>query len=110
MTSISEGLPMSILEAMGQARPVVATGVGGVPDVIRGCGAVCSPGDDHALAMAVVMLLRNPDLALRLGRAATGGWGASSTNRRASTATASCCSPCLAGGPAERTAEIGLAA
>jgi glycosyltransferase involved in cell wall biosynthesis len=67
MTSISEGLPMSILEAMGQGRPVVATGVGGVPDVVRGCGAVCAPGDDHALTMAVVLLLRNPDLAARLG-------------------------------------------
>lgn len=68
MTSISEGLPLSVLEAMGQARPVVATGVGGVPEVIRGCGAVCPPGDDDALAMAVVVLLRNPDLAWRLGK------------------------------------------
>jgi glycosyltransferase involved in cell wall biosynthesis len=68
MTSISEGLPMSILEAMGQGRPVVSTGVGGVPDVVRGCGVVCAPGDDHGLAMAVVMLLRNPDLAWRLGQ------------------------------------------
>ena len=68
MTSISEGLPMSVLEAMSQGRPVVSTGVGGVPDVVKGCGAVSSPGDDHALAMAVVMLLRNPDLAWRLGQ------------------------------------------
>ncbi len=68
MTSISEGLPMAILEAMGQGRPVVSTGVGGVPDVVRGCGVVRPPGDDHGLAMAVVMLLRNPDLAWRLGR------------------------------------------
>jgi glycosyltransferase involved in cell wall biosynthesis len=68
MTSISEGLPMSILEAMGQGRPVVSTGVGGVPEVVRGCGAVCPPGDDHGLTMAVVMLLRNPDLAWRLGQ------------------------------------------
>jgi glycosyltransferase involved in cell wall biosynthesis len=68
MTSISEGLPMSILEAMGQGRPVVASGVGGVPEVLRGCGAVCQPGDDHGLAMAVVMLLRNSDLAWRLGQ------------------------------------------
>jgi glycosyltransferase involved in cell wall biosynthesis len=68
MTSISEGLPMAILEAMGQARPVVSTGVGGVPEVVRGCGLVCPPGDDHGLSMAVVMLLRNPDLAWRLGR------------------------------------------
>jgi len=68
MTSISEGLPMAILEAMGQARPVVSTGVGGVPEVVRGCGLVCPPGDDHGLSMAVLMLLRNPDLAWRLGR------------------------------------------
>ena len=68
MTSISEGLPIAILEAMGQARPVVSTGVGGVPEVVRGCGLVCPPGDDHALATAVSLLLRNPDLAWRLGR------------------------------------------
>jgi glycosyltransferase involved in cell wall biosynthesis len=63
MTSISEGLPMSILEAMGQGRPVVSTGVGGVPEVVKGCGIVTAPGDEHALAMAVATLLRNPDLA-----------------------------------------------
>ncbi|HEY6762195.1 MAG TPA: DUF3492 domain-containing protein [Baekduia sp.] len=68
MTSISEGLPMAILEAMGQARPVVSTGVGGVPEVVRGCGLVCAPGDDHALANGVIMLLRNPELAWRLGQ------------------------------------------
>jgi glycosyltransferase involved in cell wall biosynthesis len=75
MTSISEGLPMSILEAMGQARPVVCTGVGGVPDVVKGCGVVTAPGDDHGLAMAVVMLLRNPELAWRLGRRGHGRLG-----------------------------------
>jgi glycosyltransferase involved in cell wall biosynthesis len=68
MTSISEGLPMSVLEAMSQGRPIVATCVGGVPDVVKGCGALAAPGDDHSLAMAVVMLLRNPDLAWGLGK------------------------------------------
>ncbi len=68
MTSISEGLPMSILEAMAQARPVVATAVGGVPEVLRGCGIVPPPGDVHALATGVAMLLRNPQLAARLGQ------------------------------------------
>lgn len=68
MTSISEGLPMSILEAMAQARPVVATGVGGVPEVLRGCGIVSPPGDVHAIATAVTRLLRDPELAARLGR------------------------------------------
>jgi polysaccharide biosynthesis protein PelF len=68
MTSISEGLPMSILEAMAQARPVVATAVGGVPEVLRGCGIVTPPGDVHALATGVVTLLRNPRFAARLGQ------------------------------------------
>ncbi|WP_445149590.1 DUF3492 domain-containing protein [Baekduia sp. Peel2402] len=75
MTSISEGLPMAILEAMGQARPVVSTGVGGVPEVVRGCGMVCAPGDDYALSAAVAMLLRNPELAQRLGRRGHGRLG-----------------------------------
>jgi polysaccharide biosynthesis protein PelF len=68
MTSISEGLPMSILEAMAQARPVVATAVGGVPEVLRGCGVVLPPGDVHALATGVATLLRDPQLAARLGQ------------------------------------------
>jgi glycosyltransferase involved in cell wall biosynthesis len=68
MTSISEGLPMSILEAMGQGRPVVSTGVGGVPDVVRGCGVVTAPGDVHGLALATTTLLRDPELSWQLGR------------------------------------------
>jgi glycosyltransferase involved in cell wall biosynthesis len=68
MTSISEGMPMSILEAMAQARPVVATAVGGVPEVLRGCGIVPPPGDVHAIATGVTTLLRNPQLAARLGQ------------------------------------------
>jgi glycosyltransferase involved in cell wall biosynthesis len=68
MTSISEGLPMALLEAMSQARPVVSTSVGGVPEVVLGCGMVAAPGDTHALALAVLTLLRNPPLAGELGR------------------------------------------
>jgi glycosyltransferase involved in cell wall biosynthesis len=68
MTSISEGLPMAVLEAMAQGRPVVATGVGGVPEVLRGCGIVVPSGDVERLATGVAMLLRNPAFAERLGR------------------------------------------
>jgi glycosyltransferase involved in cell wall biosynthesis len=68
LTSISEGLPMVVLEAMGQGRPVVATGVGGVPEVVHGCGVICPPGDDRAVATAVITLLRSPATAWRLGR------------------------------------------
>jgi glycosyltransferase involved in cell wall biosynthesis len=68
MTSISEGLPMALLEAMSQARPVVSTGVGGVPEVVRGCGLVAAPGDTHSLALSTLTLLRNPQLASELGK------------------------------------------
>ncbi len=68
MTSISEALPLSILEAMAQARPVVATGVGGVSDVVRGCGFIAPPGDVHQLAVGVATLLRDPPLADQLGK------------------------------------------
>ena len=67
MTSISEGFPMSILEAMAEARPVVATWVGGIPGVLRGCGYVAPPGDVHSLAAGIVSLLRNPELTAVLG-------------------------------------------
>jgi glycosyltransferase involved in cell wall biosynthesis len=68
MTSISEAMPMALLEAMAQARPAVATSVGGVPGVLRGCGIVAPPGDVHALATGVVTLLADPELAANLGR------------------------------------------
>jgi polysaccharide biosynthesis protein PelF len=68
MTSISEAMPMALLEAMAQGRPVVATSVGGVPGVVRGCGIITAPGDVHGLATAITTLLRNPVLARTLGR------------------------------------------
>ncbi len=68
MTSISEAMPMALLEAMAQARPIVSTNVGGVPTVVRGCGLLAAPGDVHELATAVTTLLHNPGLARMLGR------------------------------------------
>lgn len=68
LTSVSEGLPMAVLEAMGNARPVVATAVGGVPEALRGAGLVVPPRATHALAAGIVMLLRDPELGRRLGR------------------------------------------
>jgi hypothetical protein len=51
-----------------RARPSVATSVGAVPGALRGCGIVAPPGEVHAIATAIVTLLRNPDLAAQLGR------------------------------------------
>ena len=59
---------MALLEAMAQARPAVATSVGGVPGVLRGCGIVAPPGDVHALATGVMTLLADPALAAHLGQ------------------------------------------
>ena len=67
MTSISEGMPMGILEALAQGRPVVATAVGGVPEVLRGCGIVAPPCDVHGLAVATTTMLTNHSLAATLG-------------------------------------------
>jgi glycosyltransferase involved in cell wall biosynthesis len=61
-------MPMALLEAMAQARPAVATSVGGVPSVLSGCGLIAAPGDVHGLASAVVTVLDDPNLAERLGR------------------------------------------
>ena len=66
-TSISEGLPIAILEAMAQGRPVAATAVGGVRESLTGCGMVTAPRDQYGLAAGVVTLLRNPALAQQLG-------------------------------------------
>jgi glycosyltransferase involved in cell wall biosynthesis len=68
MTSISEGFPMSVLEALSQARPVVTTSVGGVLDAMRGAGLTAPAGDVFGLSDAVATLLIDEDLAERLGR------------------------------------------
>jgi glycosyltransferase involved in cell wall biosynthesis len=69
MPSLSEGGPYTVLEACAMARPVVATPVGLVPDLIRdGENGLLAPiGDSAALARAVVRLLDDDALRLRLG-------------------------------------------
>jgi glycosyltransferase involved in cell wall biosynthesis len=72
LPSLSEGLPNVVLEAMAHGQPVVATRVGGVPEVIEDgtSGVLVEPGAARALAGAVVTLLRNPGLRAAMGRAA----------------------------------------
>jgi len=68
-TSRAEGLSMSILEAMSCGRPVVATRVGGVPELVEDgvSGFLVPPGDVSALSAGVERILESPELALRLG-------------------------------------------
>jgi glycosyltransferase involved in cell wall biosynthesis len=72
LASTSEGLPMVLLEAMSYGLAIVATSVGGVPDVVedRVEALVVPPGDPAALAGALAELASAPDLRTRLGGAA----------------------------------------
>ena len=69
--SVSEGTPLVVLEAMAAGVPVVASAVGGIPDQIRPGreGILVPPGDPGALADALTKVLRDPELARRVGEA-----------------------------------------
>jgi glycosyltransferase involved in cell wall biosynthesis len=66
-----EGVPLSLLEAMALGKPVVATGIGGVLDLIRDqeTGLLHRHEDAEQLAAALLSLLQNPDRARELGKA-----------------------------------------
>jgi glycosyltransferase involved in cell wall biosynthesis len=70
-----EGIPQIILQAQAMARAVVATTVGGIPEVIEDGvnGLLIPPRDPAALAEKIQLLLDHPDLRLRLGEAARRG-------------------------------------
>ncbi len=81
MASRYEGLPCAIVEAMGAARPVVATAVNAVPNIVIAgeTGLLVPPGMPVLLARAIGHLIDNPALASRLGRAARASLGAELT-------------------------------
>jgi glycosyltransferase involved in cell wall biosynthesis len=75
LPSHTEGIPRVILEAQATATPVVATRVGGVPEVIKSgeTGLLCDPHDPESLAAAIDRLVERPDERERIakdGRAA----------------------------------------
>ncbi len=71
-TSVWEGTPICLLEAMAYGKPVVATAVGGVPDVIDDgvSGCLAPAGDSAKLASLAILLLNDDVLRRNIGRKA----------------------------------------
>src|SRR6185503_8425874 len=71
MSSLTEGLGTSLLDAMACGKPIVATTAGGMPEVVADgqTGLLVAPRDDHALAAAIVRLLKDPQARAAMGAA-----------------------------------------
>jgi glycosyltransferase involved in cell wall biosynthesis len=71
LPSLSEGLPFVVLEAMAMARPVVASSVNGIPEIIQNGlnGLLIPPRNPQVLEDAIRSLLRDPVQAARMGKA-----------------------------------------
>ena len=71
MSSVTEGLGTSLLDAMASSKPIVATTAGGIPEVVVDgeTGFLVPPRDHQAMADALVKLLKDPELRKKMGHA-----------------------------------------
>jgi glycosyltransferase involved in cell wall biosynthesis len=71
LPSFAEGLPLFAIECLAAGRPMVASAVDGTPEIVVDgkTGLTVPSGDPAALAQAIARLLRDPQLAARLGAA-----------------------------------------
>jgi glycosyltransferase involved in cell wall biosynthesis len=69
MSSVLEGQPLAVVEAMAYACPIVTTAVGGIPELIQDGvnGILCEPRDPICLAKNIIKLIEDPQLRFRLG-------------------------------------------
>ena len=69
MSSVTEGLGTSLLDAMACGKPIVATAAGGIPEVVADgeTGMIVPPRDHHAMAAALVRLLNDDGLRRTMG-------------------------------------------
>jgi glycosyltransferase involved in cell wall biosynthesis len=72
ISSMREGLPVALLEAMAHRLPVIATDVGAIAETVRDGegGLIVPPGEPESIANALARLLDDPDLRDRLGKGA----------------------------------------
>ncbi len=72
LPSLWEGMPNVLLEAMAASRPIVATRLGGIKEMLRDeeSALLCDPGRPEPLAAAIIRLMDNPDLGRSLALAA----------------------------------------
>jgi glycosyltransferase involved in cell wall biosynthesis len=72
MSSLTEGMPITLLEAMRVGMPIVATAVGGIPEALEGgkCGILVPPGNEMNLAKSIVELYDNNQLREELSKKA----------------------------------------
>ncbi|MDN5331266.1 MAG: hypothetical protein PWP45_491 [Tepidanaerobacteraceae bacterium] len=68
LSSISEGLSLSLLEAMAMGKPVIATDVGGNPEIVKSgiTGILVPPAEPNVLAAAMEYIIKNPDAAEKM--------------------------------------------
>ena len=62
--------PAKMFEAMAMAKPIIATRVSDMPEILKGCGIIVSVGEPQELADAIEKVLSSPDEAAEMGRRA----------------------------------------
>ncbi|MBB5937906.1 GT4 family glycosyltransferase PelF [Streptomyces zagrosensis] len=70
LSSVSEGFPFTLIEAMSCGRATVSTDVGGVREAVGDAGLVVPPRDPERMAQAALRLLKEPQLRARMGEGA----------------------------------------
>jgi glycosyltransferase involved in cell wall biosynthesis len=71
LPSLTEGTPNVIIEAMAHEKPIIATAVGGVPDLVpEDVGILVPPDDNRALAAAMTRMAVDIEMRRRMGAAA----------------------------------------
>ncbi|MDI6759285.1 MAG: glycosyltransferase family 4 protein [Candidatus Brocadiaceae bacterium] len=70
LASIKEGFPFSLLEAMAVGKPIIATAVGGIPEIIKNyeTGILIKPADPYSMAEAILKVFHNRALREELAR------------------------------------------